>query len=242
MSAPVKARCVGCVPARLPFVGALAFTLLFSAPSFAKKKPQPDPLADYLARARQWGEEPPLSPGSLWSPQGLFSGLSYDYKARRAGDPIVIQLAEATNSSQQGSVQTSRTFAASSGISALFGTPGARSGIQNLFSPSSSQALNGKGQTSLTTSLQSTLSGTVLEVLPNGDMVIEAKRDVQVSNEKNTLVVRGIVRPGDIGPTNTVLSTQVAHLEVELKGKGVISDSVRPPIAPLRFLLWVLGF
>jgi two-component system, OmpR family, copper resistance phosphate regulon response regulator CusR len=165
-----------------------------------------------------------------------------NYKAHRAGDLIIIQLAESTNSSQQAAAQTSRTFAASSSISEFFGTPGARSGIQNLFSPTSSQALNGKGQTSLTTTLQSTLSGTVVEVLPDGNMVVEAKRDVDVSNQKHTLIVRGIVRPGDISPTNTVLSTQVAHLEVELKGKGVISDSVRSPIAPLRLMLWILGF
>ena len=236
------------ISTRLPRLAVAAAVLcLAAAPVSAafphiKKKPQPDPLADYLSRARQWSAEPAASPVSLWSPAGAFSNLFADYKAHKSGDLIIIQLAESTNSSQQAPAQTSRTFAASSAISEFFGTPGARSGIQNLFSPTSSQALNGKGQTSLTTTLQSTLSGTVVEVLPDGNMVVEAKRDVDVSNQKHTLIVRGIVRPGDISPTNTVLSTQVAHLEVELKGKGVISDSVRSPIAPLRLMLWILGF
>lgn len=240
--APKQLLVLACRTCALPIV--LYFSLLVSPGAYGrnplKKKPQVDPLADYLARARQWGPESPASPGSLWSPQGEFSALSFDYKARRPGDLIVIQLAESTNSSQAGSVQTSRTLTASSGITELFG--GTHSGLQNLFSPSSSQALNGKGQTTLTTSLQSTLSGTIVEVLPNGDMVVEAKHDIHVSNETNTLIVRGIVRPGDIGANNTIVSTQVAHLEVELKGKGVVSDSVRPPIAPVRFLLWLLGF
>jgi flagellar L-ring protein precursor FlgH len=54
--------------------------------------------------------------------------------------------------------------------------------------------------------------------------------------------VRGLVRPGDVTPSGTVLSNQVGNLELELKGKGVLSDGVRPPNALVRGLLWLVGF
>ena len=73
-------------------------------------------------------------------------------------------------------------------------------------------------------------------------MVVEAERQLTMNNEKQTILVRGLVRPGDITPVGTVLSNQVGNLELELKGKGVLSDGVRPPNALIRGLLWLVGF
>ncbi|HUK54712.1 MAG TPA: flagellar basal body L-ring protein FlgH [Candidatus Binatia bacterium] len=220
--------------------GAAAF------PKILHRKPAVDPsqqaLSDYLDRERQQGAAMPATRGSLWAPLGRFATLASDVTARRVGDVIGIQLVESTTSQQQGSLQTQRTFSASSGISAFFGTPGPTSGIQNLFSPASSQTLNGKGQTALSTTLQSTLAGTVVEVLPNGQLVVQAVREMEVSNEKQTMVLRGVVRPEDLSIGNTVLSTQVALLEVHLKGAGAMSDGTRPPTRLMRFLLHIFGF
>jgi len=54
--------------------------------------------------------------------------------------------------------------------------------------------------------------------------------------------VRGMVRPGDIGPNNTVASTALSNLEIEMKGKGIISDGVRPPNFITKAILWLLNF
>jgi len=54
--------------------------------------------------------------------------------------------------------------------------------------------------------------------------------------------VRGMVRPGDISPNNTVASTSLSNLEIEMKGKGIISDSVRKPNPITRAVLWLLNF
>ena len=138
--------------------------------------------------------------------------------------------------------QTQRSLSASSNISALFGVPGAHSALQNIFSPNSSQNLNGKGQATLQTSFSTTLTGNVVDLLPNGYMVIQAARDINVSNQKQTMTLRGIVRRADISPTNVVLSSAISQMEVSLQGKGVISEGTRPPNVVVRFLLRVLGF
>jgi flagellar L-ring protein precursor FlgH len=168
------------------------------------------------------------------------SDMATDAKARFIGDLVTINIAESTSSAQQESAQTSRSFSASSSLAALLGTTGARE--QNLFSPSSSQALNGKGQTALSTSLTTTLAASVVEVLPNGMLVIEARRDVEVTNEKETMILRGVIRREDLSPTNAVSSTAISHLEVSVKGNGVISESTRAPNVVIRVLLRIFNF
>jgi len=203
---------------------------------------RPDALDEYLKSARVSPLPPAQTTGSLWFSSGKFSDIASDDKARGVGDAITIQLAESTTSAQQGSVQTARTFSASSSITAFFGLTGSHSAVQNLFSPNSAQALNGKGQTALTTSLATTLGATVIEVLPNGLLVIEAQRQVRATDQTETMTLRGIVRMDDISPTNTILSSQISHLEVKLEGSGVITEGTHPPNALVRILLRVLAF
>ena len=205
-----------------------------------EKPPQIDPLDAYLATARK--ASPPSVPatGSLWNPSGRLGDMATDAKARYLGDLVTINIAESTNSSQQESAQTSRAFSASSSLAALLGTTGARE--QNLFSPNSTQALTGKGQTALQTSLTTTLAASVVEVLPDGNLVIEARRDVEVTNQKETMVLRGVIRREDLSPQNAVSSTAISHLEVSVKGNGVISESTRAPNEVIKILLRIFNF
>jgi hypothetical protein len=139
------------------------------------------------------------------------------------------------------SVATDRKLSASSGISALAGHV-STSGIQNIFSPSSTQTLSGKSQASTTSSLRTSMAGTIVAVLPSGVLVIEAERQITMNNEKQTLLLRGLVRPGDISPNNVVASNTIGNLELELKGKGVLSDGTRPPNPLVRWILRIVGF
>jgi flagellar L-ring protein FlgH len=203
---------------------------------------QRETQAAYIERMKQ--QSPDLSHesiGSLWTDDGRFANLSADYKAMHVGDLITIVVAQGTKASSTAAVSTARNLTASSGITAL---PGQLStaGVANLFSPFSNAALSGKSQGSTTSALNDTLAGRVIAVLPSGVMVIEAERQLTMNNERQTIVVRGLVRPGDVAPNDTVLSNQVANLELELKGKGVLSDGVRPPNALIRGLLWLVGF
>ena len=198
-------------------------------------------MAEYIERVRGMKAPAPVL-GSVWTAESPFSDMASDYKARNVHDLIVIQVVESTTAAEDGAVKTARTFSASSGISAALGIPGPLSGIQNIFSPNSSRTLNGQSQTSSDSTLSTSLSGRVVDVLPNGFLVVEAERQINMNNQHQTLIIHGVVRPGDITAANTVPSTAVSNLEVELQGKGVISDGVAPPNKLVRLILKITGF
>jgi len=200
-----------------------------------------DSLAQYIERVRATTASSPTL-GSLWVPQGRFSNLPGDDKARNVNDTIIINVVEQTTAAADSSVKSARTFSASSSISALAGLVKANNGLQNLFSPQSSQALNGQAQTASDSSLVTSLAAQVVSVLPNGFLIVEAIRQIEMNNQRQTLVIRGVIRPSDIAVDNSVLSTQVNDLEVRLNRKGVVSDSVRPPNKLVRAILKLVGF
>ncbi|HZT73428.1 MAG TPA: flagellar basal body L-ring protein FlgH [Terriglobales bacterium] len=222
--------------------------LCFSIPAMAagggppKARADNASLAAYLRRVRL---PPPAAPpplGSIWVDHGPLSFTGADVQALRVGDLITIHVVENTTAVGSGSVQAKRDFSAQSGLLQMFGQIGPRSGLSNLFGPSSNQALAGQAQTASSTTLSTDLTGQVVARLLNGLMVIEARRSVRMNNQQETAILRGLVRPQDVAPNNTVLSSSLGDLEVELLGKGVISDNTRPPNPITNFLLKLFGF
>jgi flagellar L-ring protein FlgH len=217
--------------------------------TFAKEKDkknsgniQNETLNEYLARMQQ--QSGPLlvgTAGSLWLDGGRLADASADYKARHMGDLVTIVVVQDITATNAGSVSSARNFSASSGITAL---PAQlkTTNIASLFSPTSASSLTGKGQAATTSSLRTSLAGRVVAVMPNGVMVIEAERQLTMNNERQTVLLRGMVRPGDIGPGDTVASNAIANLELELKGHGVISEGNRPPNFIVRAILRIVGF
>jgi flagellar L-ring protein precursor FlgH len=211
-----------------------------------KKKtasPKKDPLADYLQKVSG-----PVQAnintntlGSLWTDNGRLANLVTDYKASRVGDLVTISVSQNLSSTNTGNVATNRTFSASSGITALGGHI-KTSGVASLFSPTSTQALTGKAQATSTTALSTTLTGRVVAVLPSGTLVVEAERQIVMNDQREIVILRGMVRTGDLDATNTVASNQVGNLEVEVKGKGIISEGVRSPSPVMKWILRIVGF
>ncbi len=229
------------------FLGWLAVAIALASNAPAQKKDKPaapkhDTLADYIQRMTGTPAPPAAGTvGSLWLDNGRMANLVADYKASRVGDLVTINISQNLSSTNTGNVATNRTFSASSGITAL---PGhiKTSGVANLFSPNSTQALTGKAQATSTTALSTTLTGRVAALLPSGTLVVEAERQIVMNDQRETVIVRGLVRPGDLDATNTVASNSVGNLEVEVKGKGVISEGVRPPNVVTKWLLRIFGF
>jgi len=197
---------------------------------------------EYLERVTQQsaGVEQPV-PGSLWIDSGKLAYLASDYKASRTHDTIIIQVVQQTTAAAGGTTDAERSYDTSSAITAL---PGRLKvgGVNPLFAANSANKLKGQGQVSSNSKLQTSLAGQVIAVLPNGNLVVEAQREVLLNHERETAIVRGVARPGDVGPNNVVLSTALADLEIELKGKGVITDATRPPNVIMRSLQWIFGF
>jgi flagellar L-ring protein precursor FlgH len=180
--------------------------------------------------------------GSLWSPAGNVLGdLSTDYKARKLNDTIVILAAVQTTAAQSGDSSYQRTFSTSSGITGLAGDV-KTTGLNPLLNANSATQLQGNGATDSNTTFQTSLTGVVIAVLPSGNLVVEAQRKIFMNNQHEDVTVRGVVRPGDIGPNNTIASAALSNLEIEMKGKGIIADSTRPINPIMKALLWLIGF
>lgn len=206
------------------------------------RRQDPDSLAAYLSRVESSRPAQPYTLGSIWVDNGPLSYSSGDVQALRVGDLITIHVTENTTAVGAGSVQAKRSFQAQSGLAQMFGNIGPTSGLANLFGPSSSQNLGGQAQTASSTLLTTSLTGQVVAQLPNGLLVVEARRSVEMNNQKQTAILRGLVRPADVAPDNSVPSTSLGDLEVELAGKGVISDNTRPPNILTRLALKIFGF
>jgi len=205
------------------------------------KRPALSPLEEYL---QNYNSTPANAAapamGSLYNPQNTFVPMSTDYRAQRLNDLLTIRIVEQTVAQNTADVTAQRKLQASSGITSVAGQ--SFSAVNPLLSLNSDNELTGKGQADTQTKLQTSVAGRIVAVLPNGVMVVEAERRVHMNNETQTIVLRGMVRPGDVLADNSVLSTSLANLEIELKGKGVVSDSTRPSNRIVRALLWLTGF
>lgn len=216
--------------------------LLLSTCLSARVKPRERTLDDYLRQLpNSTAASPMSSTGSLWDASSQIADLAVDYKARHIGDPVVVQIVEQTSSESSGSVNTQRSFEATTGISGIAGKVNT-GGVQDIFTGKGSSKLHGSGQSASKTQVRTTLSGQIVAITASGSLVVEARRTVNANNEKQTVLLRGVARPGDITSENTVLSSQLASLELELKGKGVISENTRPPNIIIRMLLRLVGF
>ncbi|MGH9396958.1 MAG: flagellar basal body L-ring protein FlgH [Terriglobia bacterium] len=226
----------------------MILTLLAPGISYARKKKKPAPvtfqesLNEYIREAQQGVSNPLPTTGSLWNSNGPLAQLPRDDKAFRLGDILTINIIEQTTAQSSGNVKAGRTFNASSGISAFFGQIGPTAGLQNLFSPNSTKTLNGQAQTQSSSLLTTALAASVVGVLPNNYLVVQATRTVEVDNQQQQVILRGVARPSDIGPDNSIPSTSLADLSVQVTGKGVISDNTRPPNFVIRAILRVVGF
>jgi flagellar L-ring protein FlgH len=169
------------------------------------------------------------------------SDLSGDNKAHKVNDTVVILVAVNTTAAQSGDVNSQRAFQTSSAITGLAGDINTK-GVNPLFNANSSTTLKGAGATDSSTTFQTTMTAQVVAVLPSGNLVVEAQRKIFMNNQHEDVTVRGVLRPQDIGSDNTVPSTALSNLEIEMKGKGIIADSTRSPNFLTRALLWLVGF
>ena len=175
--------------------------------------------------------------GSLWEERK--SDVYMDNKARRINDIVTIQIVESSNASQQVSTKTSRETSILAKITKFLGSP-LSFGLDNFwgkdkpFDPeiesSAKSSHSGSGAISGSGNVTANIAAKVIEVMPNGNLLVEGRKEVTVEKEKRLFIVSGIVRPMDIELDNSVPSTKVADARIEYVGKGVISDKQKPGI------------
>ncbi|HTV04977.1 MAG TPA: flagellar basal body L-ring protein FlgH [Acidobacteriaceae bacterium] len=208
----------------------------------AKLSPPEAALNAYIARVRAESAAQVRTPGSIWVDDGQLTRLNTDVKATHVHDPISVVVVEALSASTDGTVKNSRSSSAGSQVSALMGKLSAGNALNNLLNQASSSALNAQGQSVTDSSLTTTLGGEVEDVLPNGMLVIQAVRQVSFNQQTELIRLRGLVRPADINAQNEVLSTDIANLELEVVGKGIINDYTHRQNAVVRFVEKLLVF
>ena len=230
---------------RLNLLGIIVLTMTTtSALAHSRQKVDSQQLrADYIARLQQQAgiAQPQTSLGSLYSSNAAYADMAADYKARRVDDVVTLVVIEKTSALTTGDANTSRTTQTNAAITAL---PGKlkTGGVNPLWGSNSANTLKAQGETSKDSNFSTTLAARVIALLGNGNLVVEAERKIQINSQHDTMIVRGVLRPGDIGPNNTALSTSLANLEMELKGKGIVSDPLVRPNPIIRGFLWLLGF
>jgi flagellar L-ring protein FlgH len=209
--------------------------------SGAQKNPQPSIIDQLLATTGE-DKSTMASSGSVYSSVGTLADLAMDFRATRVGDVVTVVVSEQASANAQGATSTKRNSSAQSSISSLLGPKQASGALNNLVNMSSQQQLTGQGATSRQSTLSTTLSARVIKVLPNGNLILEGTKAVAINSENQTVSLRGIVRPIDIGPDNSIASNRVADLEVRINGRGVVNDAIHRPNVLYRILLGLLPF
>ena len=171
------------------------------------------------------------SNGSIW--QAGSAGLTEDFKARRKGDIVTILIVETASASKAAKTDTSRATTINAGIPNFMGLEASLlknnfGDLSKLINASVDSKYAGAGSTSRKETLNATISAKVIDVLPNGNLQIEGRRNVKVNNEDQIIIVEGTVRPSDIGADNIVNSGFVADAKITYTGKGIISDRQSP--------------
>ena len=198
--------------------------------------PPEEALNNYIARVRAEHAAEVRTSGSIWSPQGEMVRLGTDVKAFRIHDVVMIVVGESLTASTGGQVKNSRASNASSGIASLFGALKSSNSLQNLLSASASSGLTAQGQSTTDASLATTFGAEVVDVLPNGILVVQATRQLTFSEQTQLITLRGLVRPEDVSNQNQVLSTAMTDLELDVTGKGIVNDSTYRQSPLARFL------
>jgi flagellar L-ring protein FlgH len=213
-----------------------------AVPAQARQTPPEEALKAYIQRVRTEHEAEVRTPGSIWVDQGRLVRLSTDAKAARLHDVVSIVVAESVAAETDGQVKNSRASNASSGLTGLFGSLGASNRLQNLLGQTAASGLTAQGQSVTNSSLTTTFGGEVVDVLPNGMLVVQATRQLTFSQQTQLIKLRGLVRPEDVSAQNQVLSTAMTDLELEVTGKGIINDYTYRQNPVWRFLQKMLVF
>jgi flagellar L-ring protein FlgH len=199
-------------------------------------------LRSYIERVRAQQAAEVKTPGSIWSPEGRLVRLGTDAKAARLHDVVSIVVTESLAATTDGQVKNSRASNASSKLTALFGKLKASNALQNLVAMNASSGLTAEGQSSTNSSVATTFGAEVVDVLPNGMLVVQATRQLTFSQQTQLIRLRGLVRPEDVSAHNEVLSTAMTDLELEVTGRGIVNDSTYRQNPLVRLLEKLLIF
>ena len=181
--------------------------------------------------ALAFGTAPIASGGSLWTKKGADeSAMVSDMRAQQIGDILTVVVQETASAQSSRRTKTDKSASTKASIDKFFYSPEGsdfltRNGVMPGLDLGGSNDFTGGGQITNSQSIVARAAVTVIDLLPNGNLVIEGSRLVSFSGEKQYAVLRGVVRPQDIANGNSVLSSSIADARVEFISQGAISVS-----------------
>jgi flagellar L-ring protein precursor FlgH len=166
---------------------------------------------------------------SLWR-DDISRPMFSDKRGAGVGDILTIVVSENTTANKSNETKTERSSSLTAAITSFLFSPGAsklatQGGQLPALAYNSDHKHDGTGAINDTESIVAHIAVRITDVLPNGNLVIEGKRETSFSGEHQTIVLRGVVRSDDVASDNTVLSYNVADATIQIIGKGTVTDS-----------------
>ena len=166
---------------------------------------------------------------SLWR-DDVSRPMFADKRGVGVGDILTVVVQETSTANKNNATTTERQSSLSAAITSFLYSPGA-SGLLTKGGQLPAMAYNsdhkhaGTGAINDSESIVAQVAVQIVDVLPNGNLVIEGKRETSFSGEHQTIILRGVVRAYDVASNNTVLSYNVADATIQIIGKGTVTDS-----------------
>ena len=160
---------------------------------------------------------------------GLFHSASYrpafeDRRARMVGDSVTVQIVENITAKQTSSSTVDREGGIAGGITALPFMNSTTLTNKTKIAANSTNNFTGKGGTESANTFTGSITTNVIEVLPNGHLVIAGEKQIGVNQNVDVLRFSGTVDPRSLQPGSLVPSTQVANVRIESRGRGAQAE------------------
>jgi flagellar L-ring protein precursor FlgH len=162
---------------------------------------------------------------------GWMTGLSGDRRARNVNDLLTVQVVESISGSGTADSALTKDSSGGAAVSHLFGLENKYPSWlnpSNMVAGTAKTDFKGTGTTTRQGTLTATMTVRVAEVLPNGDLVLEGAREIEINGDRQMVVLTGVARAADVTPANSVLSTQVGQLRIRYFGRGLMKDNLKP--------------
>jgi flagellar L-ring protein FlgH len=188
---------------------------------------QPEPLESFAPAPPVQAVLPPPTSGAIYQTGGE-RRLFEDLKAGRVGDVLTVRLVEQTAATTSANTTTSRSTSASVTNPTILGRTPTFNGLP-LFDGSlgGDSEFDGSGSSTQSNSLLGDITVTVVERYPNGNLLIRGEKRLNLNQGKEFIQLSGIIRPYDIAPDNSVVSTRIADAQIRYSGKGVLAEANR---------------
>jgi flagellar L-ring protein FlgH len=188
------------------------------------RKPLPDDPA-YAPTVSANMTVPQRTAGSLYQ-DAYGMSLFDDRKAHFVGDVITVTLSEKTVSKKSSGVAVKKNSAADMNAGTLLGAANpSYKGLSLENSISHNRTFSGDADADQSNSLEGNITVTVAEILPNGNLIVRGEKWITLNRGDEFIRISGIIRPDDIAPDNTVISTRLANAKISYSGTGSLAES-----------------